>query len=45
MVLTKVEAGAIERGEEFLPDLVYMAVVPYLGAEAAEGELSVQPLH
>jgi AcrR family transcriptional regulator len=45
MVLTKVEAGSIERNEEFLPELVYMAVMPYLGAEAAEDELLVQPLH
>jgi AcrR family transcriptional regulator len=45
MVLAKVEAGAIERDEEFLPELIYMAVMPYLGARAAEGELAVQPLH
>lgn len=45
MVLSKVEAGSIERNEEFLPELIYMAVMPYLGAEAAEDELSVQPLH
>jgi AcrR family transcriptional regulator len=44
MVLSRVEAGSIERGEEFLPELVYMAVMPYLGARAAESELLVQPL-
>lgn len=44
-LVAKVEAGAIERDEEFLPELIYMAVVPYLGAQAAEEELSVQPLH
>lgn len=44
-VLTKIEAGSIERGEEFLPELIYMAVMPYLGARAAEDELLVQPLH
>ncbi|HYP55220.1 MAG TPA: hypothetical protein VEQ41_02810, partial [Solirubrobacterales bacterium] len=31
MLVVKVEAGAIERGEEFLPELIYMAVMPYLG--------------
>jgi AcrR family transcriptional regulator len=43
-ILTKIEAGWIDRGEEFLPELVYMAVMPYLGARAAEDELLVQPL-
>lgn len=43
-ILAKVEAGCIDRGEEFLPELVYMAVMPYLGARAAEEELLVQPL-
>ena len=28
----------------FLPELVYMAVMPYLGSRAAEDELLVQPL-
>jgi hypothetical protein len=44
-ILAKVESGSIERGEEFLPELIYMAVMPYLGARAAEDELAVQPLH
>jgi AcrR family transcriptional regulator len=44
ILLAKVESGAIERGEEFLPELIYMATMPYLGARAAEGELAVQPL-
>ena len=43
-VLARIEAGSIERGEEFLPELVYMAVMPYLGARAAEDELLVQSL-
>jgi AcrR family transcriptional regulator len=43
-ILTKVEGGGIDRGEEFLAELVYMAVMPYLGARAAEDELLVQPL-
>jgi AcrR family transcriptional regulator len=43
-ILSKVEAGSIERGEEFLPELIYLATMPYLGARAAEDELLVQPL-
>jgi AcrR family transcriptional regulator len=43
-VLAKLEGGAIERGEDFLPELVYMAVMPYLGSRAAEDELLVQSL-
>jgi AcrR family transcriptional regulator len=44
-VLGKVESGCLERGEDFLPELVYMAVMPYLGSRAAEDELLVQSLH
>jgi AcrR family transcriptional regulator len=43
-LLARIEDGSLERGEEFLPELVYLATAPYLGAEAAEAELSVQPL-
>ena len=43
-ILTKVESGSIERGEELLPELIYLATMPYLGARAAEAELLVQPL-
>jgi AcrR family transcriptional regulator len=43
-MLTKVDTGSIERGEEFLPELIYLATMPYLGASAAEDELLVQPL-
>jgi AcrR family transcriptional regulator len=43
-ILNKVEDGGIERGADFLPELVYMAVMPYLGSRAAEDELLVQPL-
>lgn len=43
-ILSKVESGSIERGEEFLPELIYLATMPYLGARAAEDELAVQPL-
>lgn len=43
-ILVKVESGSIERGEECLPELVYLATMPYLGAQAAEAELAVQPL-
>jgi AcrR family transcriptional regulator len=42
--MTKVEAGSIELGEEFLPELIYLATMPYLGSRAAEDELAVQPL-
>ncbi|HUC08677.1 MAG TPA: TetR/AcrR family transcriptional regulator [Solirubrobacterales bacterium] len=43
-VLGRVEDGCLERGEDFLPELVYMAVMPYLGSRAAEDELLVQSL-
>lgn len=43
-VLAKLDSGSVERGEEFLPELIYMATMPYLGARAAEDELAVQPL-
>jgi hypothetical protein len=43
-LLAKIAAGAIERREDFLAELVYMATMPYLGARTAEGDLSVQPL-
>jgi AcrR family transcriptional regulator len=43
-ILAKVESGSIERGEEFLPELIYLAMMPYFGSRAAEDELAVQPL-
>lgn len=43
-VAAKIEFGCLERGEDFLAELVYMAVLPYLGSRAAEDELLVQPL-
>jgi AcrR family transcriptional regulator len=43
-ILVKIESGSIERGEEFLPELIYLATMPYLGARVAEDELLVQPL-
>lgn len=43
-VMGKIEEGCIERGDDFLPELVYMAVMPYLGSRAAEDELLVQTL-
>lgn len=43
-LLAKVDGGSIDRGEDFLPELVYMAVMPYLGSEAAEEELLVHTL-
>jgi hypothetical protein len=44
VLLAKIGVGAVERGEEFLPELVYMAVMPYLDSRTAEDELAVQPL-
>jgi AcrR family transcriptional regulator len=43
-ILARIESGYIERGEDFLPELVYMAVMPYLGSRVAEDELLVQSL-
>ncbi len=43
-VLGRIESGYIERREDFLAELVYIAVLPYLGSRAAEDELLVQPL-
>lgn len=43
-IFAKVESGSIERNEEFLPELIYLATMPYLGQRAAEDELAVQPL-
>lgn len=44
-MLAKIRDGALEREEAFLSELVYMAMMPYLGARAAEDELLVEPLH
>ncbi|MFP5388272.1 MAG: TetR/AcrR family transcriptional regulator [Thermoleophilia bacterium] len=44
-LLSRIEAGCLERDDDFLPELVYMAVMPYLGSRAAEDELLVQTLH
>lgn len=44
-LVCKLEEGCVEKRAEFLPELVYMAVMPYLGSRAAEDELSVQTLH
>lgn len=43
-VQAKVREGWIERGEDFLPELVYIAVLPYLGLTVAEDELLVKTL-
>jgi AcrR family transcriptional regulator len=42
--VARIDGGCIERREEFLQELVYMAVLPYIGTRAAEDELLVQPL-
>lgn len=41
----KILDGGLDRGGDFLVELVYIAVFPYLGVDAAEAELRVQPLH
>jgi AcrR family transcriptional regulator len=38
-----VAKGELELGEEEIPQLMYAAVVPYLGVEAAEEELHIPP--
>jgi AcrR family transcriptional regulator len=43
-LLGKLDGGALEQGQAFLGELVYLAVMPYLGSRAAEQELLVQPL-
>jgi AcrR family transcriptional regulator len=43
-IQNKILEGSMDRGEDFLVELVYIAVLPYLGAGAAEAELRVQPL-
>jgi hypothetical protein len=44
LLLAKVESGALEGGEDFLAELVYVAVMPYVGSDTAEGELAIEPL-
>ena len=44
LLLAKVESGALERGADFLAELVYVAVMPYMASGTAEGELAVEPL-
>ena len=43
-IQNKILEGSIDRGEDFLVELVYMAVLPYLGADAAEAEMRVHSL-
>jgi AcrR family transcriptional regulator len=43
-IQNKILEGFIDRGEDFLVELVYIAVLPYLGSAVAESELRVQPL-
>jgi AcrR family transcriptional regulator len=38
-----VAEGELDLGEEEIPELMYAAVFPYLGAEAAEEELHIPP--
>jgi AcrR family transcriptional regulator len=39
MLIRKTRSGEILRGPQVLPELMYMAIRPYLGEEAAHGEL------
>jgi AcrR family transcriptional regulator len=48
VVFARIQEGAVkgefeEFGEEEVPQLMYAAVLPYLGAEAAEEELHIPP--
>ena len=43
-IQNKILEGFIDRGEDFLVELVYIAVLPYLGVAAAEEELRVRSL-
>lgn len=47
VVFTRVQEavaeGELAKGEEEIPELMYAAVFPYLGAEAAEEELRIPP--
>ena len=38
-----IENGKSGQFEEVLPELMYTAVLPYLGSEAAAEELTIQP--
>lgn len=43
-IQSKILDGCIDRGEDFLVELIYIAMLPYLGADGAAAELRVQPL-
>lgn len=42
-IYAAVEGGTLELGEETVPQLMYAAVLPYLGPEAAQRELDIRP--
>ncbi len=42
-IFSAVEHGCLDLGEEAIPELMYGAVLPYLGAEAAAEELRITP--
>lgn len=42
-ILAAVEKGDLEGGEQVIPQLMYSAVLPYLGPGAAEAELHIPP--
>jgi len=42
-ILKQGRRGGLDSGGDYVPQLMYMAVLPYLGQEAAEEELSIPP--
>lgn len=43
LVVREFQQGTTKRPEEFVPDLMYLAVRPYMGEEAAREELTMPP--
>jgi hypothetical protein len=42
-IQTAIETDELEEFESAVPEMMYMAVLPYLGPEAAQEELSIPP--
>ena len=40
---SRLKEGTVRAPEQFVPELMYLAVLPYLGREAAEEELEIPP--
>jgi AcrR family transcriptional regulator len=43
-IQNKILEGSLDRGEDFLVELIYIAMLPYYGVQAAEAELRVHTL-